>query len=375
VKRLGLLLAVLALGLAHLAGEADAKRPPPEREVVEEADGDLVHLSWKDDPAAQAWLYKPRADATEEEGGTPRPFDLVVALHGAGGTPQGLLLQRVMEKRRAWCLAVAGHTAVTHEQGKGFQWDGSNVEYVLAFTRYLLEKYPLDRSRVIVWGHSAGGTMTLETISRAPEGLFAGGLTTAAPRTPDAGFRDHRVCVFLGTQDPNWSGAPAVRSYLEGLEKKKGKGACAFFAVEGLGHDLPEDDYLDLGFDWVLATGTKGGEATVARTCRGRDGDWRHILVRYKGAEGAGETKRTRAAAEKALKEILKDLEKGRAFFPLCAASLSEDEASADGGGGVGEEALAAFLGGVPDLEPGRVSGILSGPQGVHLVWRAPAEP
>jgi hypothetical protein len=276
-----------------------------------------------------------------------------------------------MDRRKAWCLAVAGHSTVQTDQGPGFMWDGANTEYVIAFTRYLLGKYPLEKSRVIVWGHSAGGTMTLETLTKAPAGLYAGGLTTAAPATPTSAHKEMRVCVFLGTTDPNWGGAGTVRAHLENLEKKRSKGACAFFAVQGLGHNVPDEDYLDLGLDWVLAGEARGGEASVPQRCQGREGDWRHVLVRYKGAEGApSDLKRTRSAAEKVLKELLKDLEKGRAFFPFEAACHSDDAATAGGGGGIGEAALKAIVGEIPAVEPGKVSAILETPQGLDLVFR-----
>lgn len=360
----------LLLALLLLLGAAPAAAKPAKPvEIVEEPDGDLLRLFRKDDPAAQGWLYRTPAPQGEA-GAAAEPSDLVVVLHGAGGTPKTLLFQSLMQQRRAWCLGVAGHQAVTHDRGAGFMWDGSNVEYILQLTQHVLAKHPVRKDRVIVWGHSAGGTMTLETLAKAPPGLFVGGLTTAAPMTPDGRHHDLRVAVILGTQDANWGGAPAVRSHLEGLAKKKGKGACAFLAVEGLGHDVPADGYLDLGFDWLCAAGARGGEALVPTACVGRRGLWRHILVRTKGAPGAPEGAPSKKAAGDLLKKVKKECEAGRAWFPLEAAMHSRDAASASGGGGLTHEALQAFFSTLPDLAAGVLSEPLESAAGLHLVRR-----
>jgi predicted esterase len=369
MRRLLLLAAVLALAAAPLAR---AGKPPKPVEVVEEADGDLVHLFRKDDPAAQGWLHRPKGLEAPD---AASPVDLVVVLHGAGGTPKTLFLPQQMEARGAWCLGVAGHQAMTAEGRDGFMWDTSNVSYVIDLTNHLLAKYPIRKDRVLVWGHSAGGSMTLATLAEAPT-LFAGGLTTASPGTPDSRHRDLRVAVLLGTQDPNWSGAPTVRSHLEGIEKKKGKGACAFFAVETLAHELPDPDYIALGLDWVLHGKARGGEARVPLKPVGRSGPWRHVLARHKGAEGAGEdVKDTKKAAGDLLKKIRKELDAGRAFFPFEAACHSDHAPTASCGGGITEEALRALVGTLPALEPGQVSDVIESPRGMHLLQRSPAAP
>ena len=356
------LVASLLLGLS--GGRAQAKRGP---KILEEVDGKYVHLSFEDDASAQAWLYKPAGVDGEE-----KPVDLVVALHGAGGNPKNFVMPLLMNLRDAWCLTVAGHQAVESKGRKGFMWDGSNVSYVVAFTKHVIDKYPIAKDRVIVWGHSAGGTMTLATLAKAPN-LFAGGLTTASPATPDGRHKEMRLCVFLGMEDPNWAGAPSVRSFVESVAKKK-KGACAFFEVEDLGHDIPDDDYLGLGFDWILQPEARGGVAHVGHRARGADGDYRHILLRTKGATGAEGVKRSKSKATKALKKIAKAWKKGRAFFPFEAACHSEDEATASCGGGIDADDLAALFGTLPLLEEGALSQVLASPQGRHLVWRAPPE-
>ena len=119
----------------------------------------------------------------------------------------------------------------------------------------------------------------------------------------------------------------------------------------------------------------RGGEASVPRLARGRDGDYHQILVRTKGSEGAEGVKRTKKKASKLLKSIAKEIGKGRAFFPFEAAMHSEHEDTGCCGGGIDEDDLKELLGEIPALEPGQLSDVLETKHGLHLVWRPPAEP
>lgn len=364
--RILLPLFVLATLLAPRALEA---KPQKASEIVEIQEGELLRLHLAGDEAAQGWLHRPPGT----ESPTPEdPVDLVVVLHGAGGTPKTLFFPALMKQRRAWCLGVAGREAVTHEQGAGFMWDSANASYVIELTEYLLAKHPIRKDRVIVWGHSAGGSMTLETLTKAPT-LYAGGLTTAAPRTPDGRHQDLRVCVLLGTKDGNWSVAPSVRTHVEGLAKKKSKGACAFLAVDELGHNVPAESYLGLGFDWLLARGTRGGEGRVPLRAASSTGSWRHVLVRPKGSPGAPDDALGKKGARDLLKKMRKELEAGRAWFPMEAACHSHHVESASAGGAVAEETLRALLEALPELEPGAFSEVLESAHGFHLLLREAA--
>ena len=374
MRRAALLLLPGLLLLGSLAPPAAAKRGRAPT-IVEKEDGKYLHLAFEDDAKAQAWLYRVVTGEEDEQGMPTEPVDLVVALHGAGGNPKNFVMPGLMTTRGSWCLTVAGHQEVQTERGRGFMWSGGDVKTILAFVRHVIDKYPIREDRVIVWGHSAGGTMTLATLGEEPD-LFAGGLTTAAPATPTSQHKAKRVCVFLGTDDPNWAGATSVRSYVESLAKKRAKGACAFFAVEDLGHEIPYDDYLGLGFDWILHGEARGGEATVPRRSRGAEGTYRHILVRHKGAEQADDVKRSKSKAKKLLKGIAKELDKGRAFFPFEAACHSEDQRTAGCGGGIEADELKERFGlDVPELDPGAVSETLASPQGLHLLCRGIPDP
>ena len=102
-----LLLVVLTPGVA-----AKRERDPT---IVEAEDGKYLHLTFEDDAAAQAWLYRPLTGDEDEDGKPAEPVDLIVALHGAGGVPKNFVMPLLMQNRGAWCLTVAGHQSVQTE--------------------------------------------------------------------------------------------------------------------------------------------------------------------------------------------------------------------------------------------------------------------
>jgi pimeloyl-ACP methyl ester carboxylesterase len=348
------------------ASSRDAPRTGKAPEVVEaEAEG-LVKLALKSDPAAVGWLFK---DFEREEG---RRYGLLVSLHGHGGTPQGVLFQELVRKRRFFSLAVQGHTP----EGPGFAWDEANKAYIAGLAQYVIEKYPVDRKAVLMTGHSAGGTMCLATFKHAPA-IFAGIMTTAAPATPDSGHFDARTVVFLGDQDPNYAVAGSVRS---NFDSKKRRAPGSLRIVRGLGHDVPHPFYLGQGMDWILDAPARGGEVSLPKDPPvTEDRPFAHILLRHAGAQGAeaAAPRRSKAQALGELRMIRKLLDKKLAHFALEAATASQDEKTAASGGRVSEEELEAFAPALREaagkLEPGQLSEVLESPQGVHLIVRLPA--
>jgi len=354
------LVAVALFGPSTLVADEAAQ-------VVEQQDGRYIRLSLKGDPKAQGWLYEIWDDDEEEEE-EDAGAELIVALHGAGGDPRNFLLPRLMSSRTAYCLAVAGRREVPHATGRGFMWSGADVDYILALTRHVIKTRNVDKTRVLIWGHSAGGTMTITALAKAPA-LFAGALTTAAGMAPGKPHEDKRVFVILGEDDPNYRVAPLVRKHVKRTEKTKG--ACALLSVEWLEHVLPADDFLDFGFDWVIHGKGRGGEASVGLIAKGRSGPWRHILLRHKDAENKEEpSERKKKDAVKLLEEVLSAVKSGSAFFPFEAARLSEDGRSKSAGGGLSEARLETFFGKVPSLKAGTCSTVLESTEGVHLVQR-----
>ena len=256
-----------------------------------------------------------------------------------------------------------------HATGRGFMWSAADVDYVLALTRHVIKTRNVDKKRVLVWGHSAGGTMTLTTLAKAPA-LFAGALTSASGTAPGKSHEDKRVFVILGEDDPNYRVVPLVRKHVKRTAKTKG--ACALLSVEWQEHVLPADDFLDFGFDWVLHGKGRGGEARVGLVAKGRAGPWRHVLVRHKEAKDSGDepSSRSKKDAIKLLEEVRIAVEGGHAFFPFEAARHSEDTRSASAGGGLSSARLAKLFGEAPDVKPGACSKVLESPKGLHLVMR-----
>jgi poly(3-hydroxybutyrate) depolymerase len=336
-------------------------------EVVEEVDGQFTKLSLKDDANAVGFLLK-AFEAKED-----KKYGLLVSLHGHGGKPKTLMFPGIAKKREFFVLGVQGHTPT----GPGFAWNTSNKDYIAGLTLYVIEKYPVDRKRVLMTGHSAGGTLTLATYRYAPR-LFAGIMTTAAPATPDSSHHAVRMVVFLGDQDPNYSNAGSVRS---NFESKKRQAPGSLRIIIGLGHSLPDRFYMDQAVGWLLDAKARGWEVALpsAPPVKG-DRPFAHILIRHAKAEGAGarakRTSKTRAKGE--LKLIKKYIDKKLGNFLMEAAKFSHDDKTAASGGLVDAGGLEAFSPALKEaaekLGKGETSEVIESPHGFHLIVRLAAQ-
>jgi pimeloyl-ACP methyl ester carboxylesterase len=250
----------------------------------------------------------------------------------------------------------------------------SDAAYIAGVAKWVVQNKGIDPAQVVLFGHSAGGTMSLAAYAAEP-GLFAGILTCSAPEVPDKRHETTRVCVFLGTADANFGNAKAVQNQL-----KKDANRLALCVVDGAEHnDTPDAPYLDLACDWVLAKGALGYEYRVPKKPPSAPPPGlRHVLLRWKGAAGApAEVKRSKEAAKSAADDLLKRLRAGKACFVAEAQARSEDEDSRPLGGAIDAERLAAFGGaalGAKDAPAGadRWSGPFESPAGFHVVERAP---
>lgn len=355
---------VLALGSFLFAPTAIAKdKVLKAPEVVEEQADDLTRLNVKGDPAAVGFLSK--AFETEKD----VKYGLLVALHGHGGDAKTMTFRDLGSKRKCFVLAVQGHTA----SGPGFAWDEKDCEYVAGLTLWVTEHYPVDRAAVLLLGHSAGGTMTLATYKLAPK-LFTGLATSASPGLPESAHNDVRTVVFLGDQDPNFSGAGGVRN---NFASKKRTAPGSFRIVKGLGHEFPDHFYVSQALDWLLDAKARGGEASLPKEPPvAADRPFAHILLRHAGSKGADDRARGRSAAQAQgeLKAVKKLVEKSGANFFWEAAVLSHDDRTAASGGLIDEEGLAAFAPALRDaaaaLDPGKLTDPIESPEGSHLILR-----
>jgi poly(3-hydroxybutyrate) depolymerase len=355
--------ALVAAVLAVLLLVADAAAGKDKEKFVVtpgEKQGDVEILDCS--PKGRA-LYYAVPDVTEGK----KP-GLLVTLHGHGGKPDGYVFRDFAARRHWAVVSLQGRTDV---QGAGFSWDMSDPPYIAAVAKWVVQNKGIDPTQVVLFGHSAGGTMSLNAYAADPS-VFAGIITCSAPEIPDKRHETTRVCVFLGTQDPNFQNAKGVQSQM-----KKDAGRLALGVMEGAEHnDTPVAPYLDLACDWILAKNAVGHEFHVPKKAPDEPAaGFRHVLFRYKGAADAKDAKRSKEAAKAAADDVLKRVRAGKALFSAEALASSEDEASQPLGGAIDVERLAGFggaLAGVKDAPAGadRWSGPFESPAGWHVVER-----
>ena len=205
----------------------------------------------------------------------------------------------------------------------------------------VLASRPVDPSGSSSSASRRAGPWSSPTYPEAPE-LYSGILTCSSPQVPGPAHESTRVVVFLGTQDPNYGNATAVRNLLEGQKT----GAVALMVVEGAEHnDLPEMPYVDLALDFVFAKGTLGHEARVPKQPPvAVAGPYRHVMVSWTGAEGSKKgLERKKAGAKSIAEKIEKAAAKGgKVFFPHEAQAFSDDRESGPVGR-ITRERLLAF--------------------------------
>ncbi len=318
-----------------------------------------------------------------DEASKERPCPLLVVCHGHGGTAANLL---------SWMKSMAGAEGCAvlipegiEKVGNGFGWNefpdrGAVIE---AAVRTLLQQHPqLDPKRIVWLGHSAGAWVCCQDGASRPE-ICQGVILTAAPTAAVASPARRnapkpKVCLFLGTLDPNFAG---FEEHLAAL--KAAKVAYSANRVTDLEHDLPDPAYLRGAIRWILEGEEAAEENTLPRFPSDlADRTCRHLLIRFKGAEGAPEGGGLKRSAKEALKEVerlaaLLRKESAPKRIERIAKS-SEDAATQSAEGLLGEEAVAAFGSLLRwacwTLHPGEVR-VLRTSSGYHAVWVDPESP
>ncbi|MBN2492135.1 MAG: alpha/beta fold hydrolase [Planctomycetes bacterium] len=370
-------LCLLAFSVLALAAPAQKHRGKVPK-VAAHPDGAYTRLELES--GGVGFLYVPADVPKSPESlaaGAARP-GLLVVLHGHGSTAKNMMRPPLANAHGDYMLAVQGGTPIAAEGREGFGWDGSGVATISDLVRYVLATHPVvDPKKVVLLGHSAGGTMVLEAYPAAPK-LYAGLITIAAPRTPTSAHKNARVCVFLGTADPNFNGAPAVRNALGG--KRRWKSGC-LVVLQGAEHNhLPQLVHLILAIDWCLAGKAHGAEVEVSnQPLPEAAAPYRLLLVGYVGAadwDDPRDTKRKKEAAKKLAGTVARDCAKGAAFFPLEVLAHSDHAASSAAGGRIdsrGLEELDPKLGeAAAALEPGARSEVIDTPKGFAVIQRIP---
>jgi predicted esterase len=302
-----------------------------------------------------------------------KPVPLLVACHGHGDTAKNFLacLKPLADASHIALLAPEGVEKVGND---GYGWNnfpdrGKTIEGAI---RSMLKNQPIDPKRIVWLGHSAGSWVCCADAIQLPD-LCHGLILTAAPTVDtSAGPKGARpkVCLFIGTKDPNF------QSWAEKVKQlKAAKSPYMANRVTDLEHAMPEDAYLAGGLAWVLGAGTEQMENTLPKSPgTPEDRGCRHLLVRFKGAEGASaDVKRSEPEALKEAERHAGLLRKEKADKRAeHAEKSSEAEGAKESKGVLTKETVDGFGPGVRwacwTLAPGEVRVVRSS-AGFHVVW------
>jgi len=375
---LAALAATAAPPLAWAKGAKPAPAKPKQPEWSEEAGRQVLQVF---DPPLKAYLMAP---PTLPEAG--KKAELVIVLHGHGGTATGMLgyVTQITEPRNAFAMACEGSGTVKTDQGEGHSWSEADVAGVLECLDAALAKHPIDPARVVLMGHSAGGHMTFSTHAARPK-AFAGIYTTAAPASPTGANKGARAVVNLGTKDPNFVDfAPSVAAAEKTVVGR-------VVAVEDLAHDLPNATYSQEAIAWLFdskspsetlrvplepATEMAAPAGTPAAKAKGT-AKYRHVLKFVAGGRGAPADAPPKATVKATVAALVAECKKaGKTEIGDRVAADSQDPLTKDLRGVVTGAVVARYGGPLLEamgkLAPGDVIGPIETDAGFHLVARDP---
>jgi phospholipase/carboxylesterase len=188
------------------------------------------------------------------------PFPTVLLLHGWGANAHDLLgFAPYLHGGKAIVLCPQGPVEIPIGMGmRGYGWfplvpgrppdkEGfqRGADALRAFRDLALERYPIDRDRLVIMGFSQGGTMAYDLALRDPvhfSGLaalaswFPEPLAETLPKVPE--HEEFPVLVIHGTRDDR---LPVERAR-ESREALRPYGvAMTYREMEGMGHEIRED--------------------------------------------------------------------------------------------------------------------------------------
>jgi phospholipase/carboxylesterase len=196
------------------------------------------------------------------------PFPTLLALHGWGASAHDLIgLAPILHGGMAIVLSPQGPVAFEIGQGMlGFGWFPlresreldpqefqQGADAVRAFLDGALERYPVDRRKIIPLGFSQGGVMAYDLVLRDP-GRFAGlvALSSWLPELVDRGIpesdelRNFPVLVMHGTEDPM---IPVARAQ-ESRDLLIKRGLDVTYREYEMGHEIRPEALRDL-VEWL----------------------------------------------------------------------------------------------------------------------------
>lgn len=187
------------------------------------------------------------------------PFPTIVAIHGWGASAHDLLgLAPMLHDGKALVLCPQGSVQVPVGPGMmGYGWFPlllnrpadpeafkAGADRLRAFIDQSLERYPIDREKLVLLGFSQGGVMGYELALREPKrfsGLaalsswFPEPLAETLPKLPE--HEDFPVLVLHGTQD---SMLPVDRAR-ESRELLRPYGIAMTYREFDMGHEIRPD--------------------------------------------------------------------------------------------------------------------------------------
>jgi serine protease Do len=186
------------------------------------------------------WAYVP------EDYNPEFKYGLVVWLHPGGDTMEAAMLknwQTLCDERGLILLAP--------KAGQIAGWIPDEIEFVKDTVEMFLEKYSIDRSRVVLHGYGSGGGFAYQ-VAFKHRALFKGVSTVAVPlmAPPPDNEPELRVQFHLtsGDNDPLHRG---VQATVKGLRDMKFP--VAEMTLDGAGHKYPTGDYLSEIAIWIDA--------------------------------------------------------------------------------------------------------------------------
>jgi predicted esterase len=187
VRRLGLLSCLVPLLVVALAGVAFAGGLPDG--IVCDADSDCYYVP---------------PQVAEAGGRVPA----LLILHCNGAVPRDLDTFRFIGDSLGWVVATC-HATRNHRSA-----DSNDVDIVRTIEK-LLDKYPVDRNRLLLFGFSGQGVQALATMFRHP-GLVRG-LVAVCPHSaavPLAVWKELQGhAVYLVTREQDWNRVENEKMY------------------------------------------------------------------------------------------------------------------------------------------------------------------
>jgi len=204
------------------------------------------------------------------------PFPAILALHGWGASAHDLIgLARMLHGGEAIFLCPQGTVEVPlgPQMGVGYGWfplsqggPPDPVEFlvarklVAAFLEDALERYPIDRSLVVVLGFSQGGVMAYDLVLDSPERFKAlVALSSWLPAEiagriePSPALAALPALVIHGDKDPM---IPVERAH-ESRERLEALGVHVAHGEYEMGHEIGPHALRDLN-EWLEAQAFQG---------------------------------------------------------------------------------------------------------------------